>query len=292
MNAIVAATDFSAWAHYALERAAQLARAADAELHVVHAPSRGRWPQGSGVLSRYFGSGNAPSVEDDRKRLAAEAAGPARRFRVRPECHVLPGRAAEEVAAFAAARDAGLIVVGSRGEGGLRAQAVGSTALKILWQSLTPVLVVRRPVDTGYRKVLIATDLGERSGHVVRTGLDLFPKAAATLLHAYRGEHETALELLGATEDERHDYLAAEARAAAEGLEAQCEQMVADSPRRLASFISHSHPVPAILEAAIELQPDVVVLGKHTGPQWQERVLGSVVQNLVQQLKTDVLVVA
>lgn len=292
MNRIVAATDFSAWAHYALERAAQLARASGAELHVLHSPSRGRWAQGSGVLAQYFGSGNAPSIEDDRERLAAEIAGPARRFRVKPECHVLPGRPADEVSAFANAREADLIVVGSRGESGLRAQAVGSTALKMLWQSLTPVLMVRQPVDTAYRRILIATDLGERSTHVVRTGLATFPKAAATLLHAYRGEHETALELLGATADERRRYLAAEAEAAAEGLDAQCTQALDGSRRRLARFISHSHPVPAILKAAAELQPDVVVLGKHAGPQWQERVLGSVVQNLVQQLKTDVLVVA
>jgi nucleotide-binding universal stress UspA family protein len=292
MDRIVAATDYSAWAHYALERAAQLARASGAELHVLHSPSRGRWPQGGGVLSQYFGSGNEPSIEDERERLAAEAAGPARRFRVKPECHVLPGRPAEELSAFANAREAGLIVLGSRGESGLRPQAVGSTALKVLWQSLTPVLMVRQPVDTAYRRVLIATDLSERSLHVVRTALDVFPKAAATLLHAFRGEYETTLELIGATAEARRDYHAAEAEAAAAGLEAQRVQALGGSRRRLARFIAHSHPVPAIQKAVSELKPDVVVLGKHAGPRWQEQVLGSVVQNLVQQLKTDVLVVA
>ena len=36
MKTIVAATDFSAWAHSALERAAQIARASGAELHLLH----------------------------------------------------------------------------------------------------------------------------------------------------------------------------------------------------------------------------------------------------------------
>lgn len=292
MKTILAATDYSAWAHYALERAAQLARASGAALHVMHAPSRGRWPQGGGVLSQYFGTGNEPSIEDDRERLAGEVAGPSRRFRVKPECHVLPGRPAEEIAAFASAREADLVVVGSRGESGLRAQAVGSTALKVLWQSLVPVLLVRQPVDTAYRRVLVATDLKDRSLHVLRTALEVFPKASVTALHAYRGEFETTLELIGARADARRDYLAAEAQAAAAGLEAQCEAALDGSRRRLARFIAHSHPLPAIQKAVAELRPDVVVLGKHSGARWQEQVLGSVVQNLVQQLKTDVLVVA
>lgn len=292
MDTIVAATDYSAWAHYALERAAQLARGSGAELHVLHAPSRGRWPQGGGVLSQYFGSGNEPSIEDERERLAAEVAGPARRFRVKPQCHVLPGRPAEEIAAFANAREAGLVVVGSRGESGLRAQAVGSTALKVLWQSLTPVLMVRQPVDVAYRKVLVATDLSERSLHVVRTALEVFPKAATTLLHAWRGEFETTLELTGATADARRRYVAAEGEAAAAALEDQRMRALGGSRRRLARFIAHGHPLPAIQKAVAELQPDVVVLGKHSGPRWQEQILGSVVQNLLQQLKTDVLVVA
>jgi len=53
----------------------------------------------------------------------------------------------------------------------------------------------------------------------------------------------------------------------------------------------HGHPVPAVLKAAGDLGAGLVVLGKHAGPHWEELVLGSVVQNLVQQLRTDVLVV-
>lgn len=292
MQTIVAATDYSAWAHFALARAAQLARASGAQLHVLHAPSRGRWPQGGGVLSQFFGSGNEPSIEDERARLAQEAAGPSRRFRVKPECHLLPGRPAEEISAFANAREADLVVMGTRGESGLRPQAVGSTALKVLWQSLLPVLMVRQAVDAPYRRVLIATDLSERSLHVARTGLAAFPKAAATLLHAYRGEHEGTLELTGASAEARRNYIAAEAQAAADGLEALRVQALDGSRRRLARFIAHGHPVPVIQKAVAELKPDVVVLGKHAGARWQEQVLGSVVQNLVQQLKVDVLVVA
>ena len=292
MDRIVAATDYSAWAHYALERAAQIAHAHEAEFHVLHAPARGLWSQGSGVLSQYFGGGNALSIDDARARLAEEAAGPARRFRVKPHCHVVPGRPAEEIAAFAMARELGLVVLGSRGESGLRAQAVGSTALKVLWQSLVPVLMVRRPVDLPYRRVLVATDLSARAAQVLDTALHTFPKAAVTALHAFRGEFETTLELVGASDEDRQRYQAAEGEAAAAALEALCDQAVGDGDRRITRFIAHGHPLPAIQAAVEELHPDLVVLGKHSGPQWEERVLGSVVQNLVQQLELDVMVVA
>jgi len=210
---------------------------------------------------------------------------------VRPECHVVPGRAAAEIASFALAREVDLVVIGSRGEGGLRSQAVGGTALKVLWQTLAPVLLVRKPVEIAYRRMLLATDLSERSLYVCQTALAMLPKVVPTLVHAFRGEYETTLELTGADAETLRRYQADVGADAATRLEAFWKSANADGRRRATRFVAHSHPVPAVLKAAAELKPDVVVLGKHSGPEWEERVLGSVVQNLLQQLRTDVLVV-
>lgn len=292
MKRIAAAADFSPWSHYALERAAQLARAHSAELDVLHVPSHGRWPQGNSVLSQYLGGADSISVDEDRVRLVQATAGIARRFKVKPECHVLPGRPAEEIASFIAAREADVVIVGTRGQGRLRPQAIGGTALKVLWQSLVPVLLVRQPADDVYRRIVVATDLGERSRHVCRTALDWFPKASVTLLHAFRAENETMLQLMGVPPDVQRSYLVDSATAEAEAFEAFAAGVCAGSNRKVARVFAHSHPMPAILKAATELKADLVVLGKHSGARWEERVLGSVVQNLLQQLKTDVLVVA
>lgn len=292
MKRIVAAADFSPWSRQAMDRAAQIARANSAELHVVNVPAHGLWSQGQGMLAQYLGGGEGVSTEDERARLAKSASGVAKRFKVRPECHVVPGRPAEEIAAFAATQEAALVVLGTRGHGRLRPQAIGGTALKVLWQSLLPVLLVRQPADDAYRRVLVAVDLDERSAHVCRAAMDLFPKAAITLLHAFRGEHETALQLLGATPEAQRRYVVDIGNAAAEAFEALADELAESSGRKIARVITHSHPLPAILGAATELQADVVVLGKHSGSHLEERILGSVVQNLVQQLKTDVLVIA
>jgi nucleotide-binding universal stress UspA family protein len=292
MKTILAATDFSRPSGQALARAAQIARAHRAELHLLHVPSHGRWSQGTGMFSAYFGDGNALSVERDRALLERRAAELAKRFRVRAECHVVPGKPAEEIAAFASAREVDLVVVSARGTGGLRLGSVGGTALKVLWNSLVPVLMVRTAVDQPYRKLLVATDLSERSRHVAEVALAMLPKASPTILYAFRGEFETALELVGAPLDSLRLYREDEREAAAARLEAHWEAIRAGSRRASRLQLVHGHPVPAVLKAAGDLDAGLVALGKHAGPRWEELVLGSVVQNLVQQLRNDVLVVA
>ena len=291
MKTILAATDFSPLAECALARAAQLARAHAATLHVLYVPSHGRWSQGTGMFSAYFGDGNAPSLERDRALLEKRAAELARRFRVQAQCHVVPGKPAEEIAAFAAAREADLVVVAARGAGGLRLSSVGGTALKVLWNSLVPVLLVRAPVKEPYRRVLVGTDLSARARHVVQMALQMLPKASVTLLHAFRGELESALELVGAPLDSMRMYRADEREAAAARLEAQWSAIKAGGSRKVRRELAHGHPVPVVLKAVAEFDASLVVLGKHAGPHWEELVVGSVVQNLVQQLRTDVLVV-
>lgn len=292
MTRLLVATDFSADAQFAVDRAGQLARAWNAELDLLHVPTHGTWPQGTGMLSKYLGGGNLASLQEDEQRLTALAAALSRRFRIKPAVHVVPGRAAAEIAAFATAREADLVIMAVRGEGRTRTGSVGGTALKVLWQSLMPVLLVRTPAETAYRRVLLATDLSERSIEAGRRVAALWPKAGLNVVHAFRGEHETALQLAGARPAMVREYRADQAQRAADGLADYWRQVRGGSRRRAAEFLVQAHPVPGVLKAAAELKPDLVVLGKHAGARWEERILGSVAQNLVQQLKTDILMVA
>ena len=64
-----------------------------------------------------------------------------------------------QIAERANAAGAGLIVVGVSGEGSLSHElAIGGTAIKVLRQCHCPVLVVRNPSETAYRRILVATD--------------------------------------------------------------------------------------------------------------------------------------
>jgi nucleotide-binding universal stress UspA family protein len=57
--------------------------------------------------------------------------------------HTVYGYAASEIISLARARDAGVIVMGSRGRGDLAGLLVGSTAHKVIHLSDRPVVVVR-----------------------------------------------------------------------------------------------------------------------------------------------------
>jgi nucleotide-binding universal stress UspA family protein len=57
--------------------------------------------------------------------------------------HAVYGYAAREIISLARARDAGVIVMGSRGRGDLAGLLVGSTAHKVIHLSDRPVIVVR-----------------------------------------------------------------------------------------------------------------------------------------------------
>jgi nucleotide-binding universal stress UspA family protein len=59
------------------------------------------------------------------------------------EAHLAVGRPAEEIVAYAQDQGAGLIVMGSRGRGGIRRALMGSVSDSVVRYAHCPVMVVR-----------------------------------------------------------------------------------------------------------------------------------------------------
>jgi nucleotide-binding universal stress UspA family protein len=133
---IVAAIDESDSAERVLTAAQELATLAGSEVWVVHALER---------EASKFGS---PPIETlDQVRAVVDAAvqklasaGITAHAEV---VHTLYGHASREILSVAAAKDAGVIVMGSRGRSELAGLLVGSTAHKVLHLADRPVIVVR-----------------------------------------------------------------------------------------------------------------------------------------------------
>lgn len=139
MNSIVVGTDGSESADRALDRAAEIARACGATVHVIvavpHAYATETYE--SSARAEHFGLGDvAESVIVRAERRLQEAGVPA-------TTASRGGDPANVILEFADEVDADLIVVGARGLTGLRRFLLGSVSSKISHYADRTVMVVR-----------------------------------------------------------------------------------------------------------------------------------------------------
>lgn len=140
---ILLATDGSEEARLALRAAVDLANATNSELHVVHV----------GDLLGFVGYvgvdvGPLPGAQEELDGQAREVLrSQVERCRAAggtvTQAHLGSGRPDEEILAVAEEIGAGLIVLGSRGLGGVRRALVGSVSDSVVRHARCPVLVVR-----------------------------------------------------------------------------------------------------------------------------------------------------
>lgn len=137
-------TDGSGEAELASRTAADLAQRTGSELHLVHVGSLVTHGAGSGVQV-----GPLPGVHQDELDRQAEGLLEAEVERMKSsgievaEAHLRRGRADEEVIVLAEETGADLIVVGSKGLGGVRRALMGSVSDSVVRHAHCPVTIVR-----------------------------------------------------------------------------------------------------------------------------------------------------
>jgi nucleotide-binding universal stress UspA family protein len=140
---ILLATDGSEEAELAAMRAVDLADATHSELHVVHVGVVPTFLKSYPGTLGYDGKLYEQIEEDSRELLRKQS------WRVKAaggtvaEAHLRMGAVALEIVALAEEIQADLIVMGSRGLGGLRRALMGSVSDSVVRHAHCPVLVVR-----------------------------------------------------------------------------------------------------------------------------------------------------
>lgn len=285
---IIAATDFSASAQRAVEQAARLAKQWNAALSLVHVFNDSAW---ASIKAIYDLSGWAASdpVASARQKLAAISAELARDSGVIANTEVLVGSASREIHKFVESRQVELLVVGEHGENWLRDAVLGGTALKVLETTHSPVLLVRRPAAGVYRRIVIATDFSGTATRTARLAMELFPGAHHHLVHAYVVPFEARMRMGGAHEKDILRYRELEHLKATHNLEAfavDCDYRAAAEFSRLALY---GYPASVLFEQAQGMEADLIAIGKHGGGSFEEKLLGSVTQNVLYHAGCDVL---
>ncbi len=289
INSIAAATDLSAPARHAAERAASVAAVMGARLALVHVANRAPFEQLRELLDS---TGNG--FEQDllgRLRGELEALGAAihQRFSVAPAWSVSTGDLLPSLLEYVDTLPADLLVLGARGSSFLRRILLGSTAERLLSSARSPVLVVKQPPHEPYRHVMVAVDFSPIAGRTLRLAAALAPGARLTVMHACEVPFEGQLRYAGVDETKIEHYRALAATQA----RARMSRLVESSgvePGRIRQLVISGDVSQCILEQEQESDCDLIALGKHGEGIFEELLLGSTTKHILAESQNDVLV--
>jgi nucleotide-binding universal stress UspA family protein len=151
---ILLATDGSEEASLATEAAVEISQKTGSELHVIHvygvAPIYPLYPEatdpGGAELEDPVLEEELESLSEQRAREVLDAAVEKAQSAgaTVAQAHLRKGGVPHEIVALAEDLEVGLIVVGSRGHGGIRRALMGSVSDAVVRHAHCPVLVVRR----------------------------------------------------------------------------------------------------------------------------------------------------
>lgn len=258
---ILVATDLKPRCDRAVDRALMLGRQLARPVCLVHVRERGADEEDSAEVER-AARDSLPDPD-----AAVELLLPA-------------GTAAPEICHAAHEWDAAVVVCAVARFSTFREYVTGTTVDRILAQGGRPVLVVKQRPRADYRKLMAAVDFSDYSAEALAIAARLFPDAEIVLVHAYHVAFETSA------------HLREEARAKFE----EAMRAFLDRPelaglrdRTSAEFV-YGAIGPALLGAARDLAPDLVVAGTRGGG-LRRAALGSIATQMLRWMPQDMLVI-
>jgi nucleotide-binding universal stress UspA family protein len=193
---------------------------------------------------------------------------------------VMRGPRAASIANAAAARDAGLIVVGIGPHHVTDRALGGETALHLAQQASTPLLAVPSGVGDLPHRVLVAVDFSPPSLAAARL--------AASLLTA--GDTLELAHVAPAAEIDAVVLGPAHAQQASRRLEECAAQLGLPVGVHLLTRVFGGDPTRTLLDVAHETHADMIALGSHGYSLWQRVLIGSVSSKVLRVASCAVLI--
>lgn len=183
-----------------------------------------------------------------------------------------------------------MVIAGARGEDILLDFALGRTSNRLVRQSPRPILIVKRPADRPYRRVLAAADFSEPSRVAARCAAQIAPQADLDLVHAFEVEFESAMHRGGVDQDKIEAYRD-RAREQAMAAMNDFSDSLGHPPQRIWPWVMRGYPPKVILDRAKQMGAQLIVIGKHAAGIVEQVLLGSVALEVLRDAECDVLVV-
>jgi nucleotide-binding universal stress UspA family protein len=276
MKSALIATDFSSEAEAARRRVASIASETGLGGAIAH------------VLPGSLPADMHVQAATQAQQALAHLAGEMKRDGASFEPRLLSGDVAGEL--IRAAPEFDVVVAGARGQGVLLDFSIGRMSTRLVRGCARPVLVVKRPPDEPYRRVIAAVDCTEPSLAAAAWATQIAPKAEYNLVHAYEVEFEATLRRGGTTEDRIQAYRR-EAHEKATAEMAALAGRLALPRGRVWSTATLGYPPKVLVDAVEHGNAQLVVLGKHAAGIVERLMVGSVALQVLEMAKCDVLVV-
>lgn len=283
---IVVATDFSDSAERAMQRAALITKQLETELHLIHVLKPLDIYPGPDPAADYRLNHDQALHAVVKNRLDALAISLRKNFAIQVVVATRIGRAYKEIADYAAAKDACLMVTGARGEHTLLDLLIGSTASRLLRLATYPVLVVKNTETKPYKTVISAVDFSPGSSHVLELARAVAPGAQIEVLHVYDTDHDDRMRKAGMDDTFILNRQALAIKDAEKHLD---NELVKLNDENISRNVVAAYPAAAICERVSTLKADLIVLGRHGKSGMQELLLGSVSKDVANAAECDVL---
>ena len=286
---IVAATDLSAPARHAAERAALVSREIGATLDLLHVANLAPLERLRQLMSNEPDALQQRVLDTAREKLHDLAASVLKRYGVSSGAEVVAGSLLAELANKIDASDANLLVCGAKGESVIRHMLIGSTAERLLTNTNCPVLVVKHAPRDQYRTLLVPVDFSNNSLRAIRHAQAIAPKAELVLMHAFEVPFEGHLRYASVDDATINHYRVVARQEATQRMRLLCEA-AGLSPYSARTVVVHGDRVLRIVEQEQEQDCDLIVMGKRGEGGIENFLVGSVTKRVLAESQGDVLV--
>jgi len=283
---VLVATDLSPYARNAAERAAYLSKAQQASLDLLYVANPAPFERlkqlvvpDDDLLKRVLDSAG--------EKIRALAAMLFQRYDISAGVQVANGSVITEINRVVQDKHSNLLVCGARGQSLARRLLLGSTVQKMLNRMPCPLLVVKPAPRDAYRTVLVPVDFSPVSLRTIALARTIAPQAEIILMHVYEAPFEGSMRFAHIDHDTLTHYRNVIRKDAVAQLAALSEAAGVPEARQI---LVHGDPGWRISEQELELECDLIVVGKQGASALEELLVGSVTKHVLNESQCDVLV--
>ncbi|WGV20821.1 universal stress protein [Pseudomonas putida] len=285
LNHVLVATDLSASARNAAERAAHLSKAQQASLDLLYVANPAPFERLKQLVApdEHLLKRVLDTAGEKTRALAAMLF---QRYDIAAGVQVAHGSVTKEISRVVQDKRSNLLVCGAKGQSVAR-RLLGSTVQKMLNRMPCPLLVVKQAPRDAYRTLLVAVDFSSSSLRAIELAKAIAPQAEIILLHVYEAPFESSLRFAHIDHDTLTHYRNVIRKDAVKQLAALSETAGVADARQI---VVHGDPGWQIAEQEQVLECDLIVVGKQGESALEELLIGSVTQHVLNESQCDVLV--